>query len=131
MHSVMCGIHTCFLGITCNTELVLASTALSGDTRLKIALGVTQDIPQQFGKSRSMVCLLKGITFESLSHLRIPFTVGLTAHGKIHAHFATLSIEVIDQVFDHLLVSTLFASSTKFVNRSERLFLALYDLIEL
>ena len=50
-----------------------------------------------------MVCLLEGIALESLSNLRIALAVSLTGHSQIHTYLATLTIEVVAQVVNHLL----------------------------
>ena len=50
-----------------------------------------------------MFCLLESIALESLSNLGIALTIGLTRHCQIHTYLATLTIEMVAQVVNHLL----------------------------
>ena len=63
-----------------------------------------------------MLCLLKGVALECLGYLGIALTVSLTAHSQIHAHLATLTVEVIAQVIDHFLRNTLRFAVTNAMN---------------
>ncbi len=127
----MSGIHVGLLGIAGDAELVLAGTALSSDTCLQVALGVTEHITKEFCEFGCMLSLLKGIALESLCHLRIALAVCLTAHSEIHAYLTALTIEMVEQVLNHLLVGTLLAGSAQLMYCGERLVLALNYLVEL
>ena len=119
MNSIVDSIRTLLLGKLGNAELILASTLLSCDASLKIALGITQNLTQQLCKARCMVSLLERIALVSLCNLWITLAVCLASHCKIHTYLATLTCKVILQSLDDLLIDAIFMCLTENVYCSE------------
>ena len=116
MNGIMDSVETCSLSVLSNAELIFASTSLSSSTLLQIGLSIPNALAQQFCETRSMVSLLKSITLESLGNLRIALAIGLTSHCEVHTDFATLAIEVVAQVLNHLFADTLGLTITNLMN---------------
>ena len=116
-HFVNCvvdGIKILSLGKFCNTELVLAGTALSFHSLLYVGLGVPYALAEEFSKFCSVLSLLESISLESLCNFRITFAVCLTAHCDIHTDFGALSVEVCVKALKYFRVNTLCNSEFVF-----------------
>ena len=118
MNGIVDSVKTGGLGVLGNAELVFTSTSLSGSTLFQIGLRIPYTLTQQLGKTAGVVCLLESIALECLSYLRITFTVCLTGHCQIHTNLATLTVEVVAQVLNHLFTYSLGLAVTNAVNGS-------------
>ena len=78
MNGVVSSVHAGSLGVSCDAELVLASTLLSLDAGLKVALRVLQNVTKQLCELAGVLSLLKSVALVSLGNLWITFTVSLT-----------------------------------------------------
>ncbi len=52
-----------------------------------------------------MFSFFESIALESLGNFRIAFAVSLTRHGQIHAYFAAFTVEMSEEILDHLFVA--------------------------
>ena len=118
VNSIVDSVEAGSLGVLGNAELVFTSTSLSSSTLFQIGLRIPYTLTQQLGKTAGVVCLLESIALECLSDLGITFTVSLTGHCQIHTNLATLTVEVVAQVLNHLFTYSLGLAVTNLVNGS-------------
>ena len=97
MNGVVDGVQAKFLCHLGNFQFPGACTFLCFHTCLYVGLGVPYNFSEQFSKFCGVLSFLKSIALECLSHFWITFTVCLTAHGEIHAHFGAFSHKVVFQ----------------------------------
>ena len=95
MNCIMDGIQVQFFGHFGNFQFGGTCAFLGFHAGFDIGLGVPYYLAKQLSKFGSMLSLFPGIALECIGYLWITFTIGLTAHGKIHADFVTLSHEVV------------------------------------
>jgi hypothetical protein len=108
MHGVMDGIVAQLFGPFGQIKFTGTGTALGFRTHLQILFGAgSEDFAEQFGKFGGVFGFFKGVTFVGFGDFGIAFTLGLTAHGQIHTHFAALALKVGFQTGDDFRIDTL------------------------
>ncbi len=85
-------------------ELAFSRASLSLIPLGEVGLGVPYLFAEKLSELGCMLCLLEGETPEGLANLRISLTIGLTRHGKIHADFGALALEVGAESFHDFLI---------------------------
>ncbi len=110
MHGVVDGVVAELLGAAGDAHLVFIGTGLGSHALLEVGLGVPHTFAEELGKLGGVLSLLEGVALEGLGDFGVALAVGLTRHGEIHAHFATLAVEMGGEVVDHLLVLALGAA---------------------
>ena len=78
-------------------QFVLASSGFCHHTFLKVGLGVPNNLTEQLGEQRCMICFFVSIFTESCSNLRITFTVSLTSHSQVLTYLGAFSHKVSTQ----------------------------------
>ena len=86
------------LGLLCEICTALGCTILCISAHFQILLGgIGEHFAKQFSKMCSMLCFFHSCLLIESTDLRISFTDGLTAHGKIHADFRAFTVEHFTQ----------------------------------
>ena len=108
MHRIMDRIEIQLFRSLRQSGLAGSRAILGGDADFEVLLGgVGQDFAEEFRELRSMLCFFEGSSSPVLADLRIAFSVCDAAHGKIHADFRALAVEVLAESVDDILRRTL------------------------
>ena len=125
VYGIVHGVEVLLLGQASQAHLVLAGTALGVHALVEVGLRVPNHLADQLGELRGVLGLLPGVTLVGLGDLGIALTVGLTAHGQVHAHLGALAHEVVLQTLPELLAGAL--AVTDLVNGDEIEVALLFD----
>lgn len=83
---------------------------------------IPNHVAEQFGEFGGVFGFFPCITLEGFGYFRIAFPVGLTAHGKVHAHFRTFTHEMCVQPFEYLRSDAFGYTEHMFVRKGKRSF---------
>lgn len=107
VYGVMHGIITQLFGPLGNHQLAIAGSELGLGAHLHILrCAVGEHFAQKFGKLCCMLGFFEGIASEGLSYFGVSLSLGLTAHGQVHANLAALARKIVAQTLHNLRIQS-------------------------
>ena len=106
-HFVDCvvdGVIAQFLGLGGNCELALAGAGLCHHPLVEVGLGVPDNLSEELCELGGVLGLFEGVALEGVCNFRISLTLCLTAHGEVHSYLCALSVEIVAEALNYLLI---------------------------